>query len=133
MPQAEHSHAATSDPEVRDSMILLTELNRNYIRSVEFADVAWFEANLAGDFMNTNPDGTFLDKAGFLAQIARGSSVKQIETHDVLVRILGDFAIIHARTSYVKPDGSIGGGRYTDDWQWRENTWKCVSAHVTRR
>jgi hypothetical protein len=28
----------------------LQELNRNYIRSVDEADVAWFDANLAADF-----------------------------------------------------------------------------------
>jgi len=83
----------------------LHELNRNYIRSVDEADVAWFDANLAADFFNTNPDGTFIDRKAFLAQIGRGSSVKNIREHDVLIRILGDFAIIHARTSYQKPDG----------------------------
>ena len=31
----------------------LAELNRNYVRSVDEADVAWFDANLATDFMNT--------------------------------------------------------------------------------
>ena len=41
----------------------LSDLNRNYVRSVDEADVAWFEANLAADFMNTNPDGTLIDVA----------------------------------------------------------------------
>ena len=53
----------------------LQELNSNYIRSVDEADVAWFDANLAADFFNTNPDGTFIDRKAFLAQIGRGSSV----------------------------------------------------------
>ena len=35
----------------------LQQLNRNFVRSVEEADVAWFDANLAADFLNTNPDG----------------------------------------------------------------------------
>ena len=61
----------------------LQELNRNYIRSVDEADVAWFDANLAADFFNTNPDGTFIDRKAFLAQIGRGSSVKNIREHDV--------------------------------------------------
>jgi hypothetical protein len=74
--------------------------------------------------------GTFIDRKAFLAQIGRGSSVKNIREHDVLIRILGDF--IHARTSYQKPDGSQGAGRYTDDWQFRDGRWQCVSAHVTR-
>jgi hypothetical protein len=110
----------------------LWDLNRNYVRSVDEADVAWFDANLATDFFNTNPDGTFVDRKAFLAQIGRGSSVTNIREHDVLIRIFGDFAIIHARTSYQKPDGTQGGGRYTDDWQYRDGRWQCVSAHVSR-
>ena len=61
----------------------LRELNRNYIRSVDEADVAWFDANLAEDFCNTNPDGSLIDRKAFLAQIGRGSSVKNIREHDV--------------------------------------------------
>ena len=110
----------------------LTELNHYYVRSVDEADVGWFDANLAVDFMNTNPDGTLIDRKAFLAQIGRGSSVKNIREHDVVIRILGDFAIIHARTSYQKPDGTPGAGRYTDDWQLRDGRWQCVSAHVSR-
>jgi hypothetical protein len=98
----------------------LQELNRNYIRSIDEADVAWFNANLAPDFFNTNPDGTFIDRKAFLAQIDRGSSVKNIREHDVLICSLGDFAIIHARTSYQRPDGTQRAGRYTDDWQLRD-------------
>jgi hypothetical protein len=48
------------------------------------------------------------------------------------VRILGDTAVIHGRTSYVKPDGTRGGGRYTDVYQRRNGRWLCVAAHVTR-
>ena len=111
----------------------LQQLNRNFIRSVEEADVAWFDANLAHDFFDTNPDGSFIDRKAFLAQIARGSTVKNIREHEVLIRILGDFAIIHARTSYQKPDGTEGAGRYTDNWQLRDGSWQCVSAqYVTR-
>ena len=110
----------------------LSELNHNYVRSVDQADVKWFDQHLAQDFMNINPDGSRLDRAAFLAQIGRGSSVKKIREHDVLIRILGNFAIIHARTSYQKPDGTQGAGRYTDDWQLRDGRWQCVSAHVSR-
>ena len=111
---------------------LLLDLNRNYIRSVDEADTVWFEANLASDFLNTNPDGTLVDRSTFIVQIGRGSSVKNIREHEVIIRILGDFAIIHARTAYLKPDGTYGSGRYTDDWLFRDGRWQCVSAHVTR-
>ena len=110
----------------------LTDLNRNYVRSVDEADTVWFEANLANDFLNTNPDGTLTDRAAFIAQIGRGSSVRNIREHDVIIRIFGDFAIIHARTAYIKPDGTSGEGRYTDDWMFQDGRWQCISAHVAR-
>lgn len=110
----------------------LSELNHNYVRSVDQADVKWFDQHLALDFMNINPDGSRLDRAGFLAQIGRGSAVKDIREHDVKIRVLGDYAVIHARTSYKKPDGTEGAGWYTDDWQLQPEGWRCVSAHVSR-
>lgn len=110
----------------------LSELNHNYVRSVDQADVKWFDQHLAQDFMNINPDGTRLDRAAFLAQIGRGSVVKDIREHDVKIRLLGDYAVIHARTSYTKPDGTQGAGWYTDDWQLQPEGWRCVSAHVSR-
>jgi ketosteroid isomerase-like protein len=108
---------------------VLQELNRNFVRSVDEANVAWFDANLAADFLHTNPEGSLIDRKAFLAQIGRGSTVKNIREHDVMIRILGDFAIIHARTTYMNPDGTQGAGRYTDDWQFRDGRWQCVSAH----
>ena len=110
----------------------LADLNRNYVRSVDEADVAWFDANLAKDFLNTNPDGSVIDRAAFLAQIGRGSTVKNIREADVIIRMFGAYAIIHARTTYIKADGAAGAGRYTDDWHLIDGRWQCVSAHVSR-
>ncbi|HEU4646989.1 MAG TPA: nuclear transport factor 2 family protein [Burkholderiales bacterium] len=118
--------AATADLET------LKPLNLEYVRSVEKADVRWFDSNLAPDFMNSNPDGSLVDRAAFLAQIARGAGVSDIEAHDVLIRVIGDLAIIHARTTYKTPSGKEGGGRYTDIWSRREGRWVCVAAQVTR-
>jgi ketosteroid isomerase-like protein len=110
----------------------LEELNRHYIRSVSEADVRWFDANLSGDFVNSNPDCSLVDKAGFLTQIGRGSTVKNLGIEDVLIRVLGDVALIHARTTYTKADGTPGAGRYTDVWARRGDRWLCVAANVTR-
>ena len=110
----------------------LRELNRGFIRAVEMSDVRWFDANLADDFLNSNPDGSLVDRAAFLAQIARPSTVTNLEARDVRVRIMDDFAIIHAQTTYTKSDGQPGMGRYTDVWTRQQGRWVCVSAHVTR-
>jgi ketosteroid isomerase-like protein len=127
---------ATAQPtaeNVNDSDLeTLHQLNRNYVRSVEESDVRWFDEHLAADFLNSNADGTLVDRAGFLAQIARQSSVTSLRESDVRIVLRGDFAFIHARTTYVKDDGTPGAGRYTDIWWRRDGRWLCVSAHVTR-
>ena len=115
-----------------DALDTLKELNRNYVRSVLESDVRWFDANLAPDFMNSNPDGTIVERAGFLKQIAPKCAVSNLREEDVLIHVVGDVAIIYARTTYGKPDGTPGAGRYTDVWQLRQGRWLCVSANVSR-
>jgi ketosteroid isomerase-like protein len=110
----------------------LTDLNREYIASVQNSDVKRFGEILSDDFLNTNPDGSLADKAGFLKQIAAPAKISNLACHDVNVRVMGDFAIIHARTSYTLPDGCTGNGRYTDIWARRGGQWLCVAAQVAR-
>jgi ketosteroid isomerase-like protein len=83
----------------------LQALNRDYIRSVQQSDVGRFDEILADDFRCSNPDGSVLDRAGFLKQTAVPVRISNLEVHDVEVRLMGDFAIIHARTTYTLPDG----------------------------
>src|SRR2546422_11193915 len=108
----------------------LRQLNRDYIRSVQTSDVRRFDEILAEEFFCSNPDGSLVDRAGFLAQTARPVTISKLEAHDVRVRIIGDVAIIHARTTYTMPDGRPGAGRYTDVWARRQGRWLAVSAHV---
>jgi ketosteroid isomerase-like protein len=110
----------------------LLALNRDYIRSVQASDVRRFDEILATDFLCSNPDGSLVDRDRFLEQTARPVSISNLEAHDVHVRIMGDVALIHARTSYTRPDGGAGAGRYTDVWARRDGRWLAVSAHVTR-
>ena len=110
----------------------LERLNRDYITSVQTSDVRRFDQILAQDFLCSNPDGSLVDRAAFLVQTARPVTISNLEAHDVRVRIIGDVAIIHARTTYTLPDGRPGSGRYTDVWARRQGRWLAVSAHVTR-
>jgi len=110
----------------------LTALNRDYIASVQHSDVRRFEQILADDFLCSHPDGSQVDRARFLEQTARPVTISKLEALDVNVRLMGDFAIIHARTSFALADGRPGSGRYTDVWARRGGRWLCVSAHVTR-
>ena len=110
----------------------LIALNRDYIHSVQHGDVRRFDEILAEDFRCSNPDGSFVDKSGFLVQTAQPVTISNLATEDVQVRILGDVAIIHARTRYTTASGEPRHGRYTDVWARRGGVWLAVSAHVTR-
>ena len=126
MAVAARAHETLSDHEI------LEGLNRDYIRSVETSDVRRFSEILAEDFLCTKPDGSLIDKPEFLRQTAPASDLSDLEAHDVKIRISGDFAIIHARTSFRLTNGKAGSGRYTDIWERRNGHWLAVAAHVTR-
>ena len=110
----------------------LTSLNRDYVASVQNCDVKRFDEILAQDFYCSNPDKSLVDRAAFLKQTAVPVSIKNLQAHDVKIRILGDFAIIHASTSYTTADGKPAAGRYTDCWAKQNGRWLAVSAHVSR-
>jgi ketosteroid isomerase-like protein len=110
----------------------LTALNRDYIASVQTGDVKRFEEILADDFYCSNPDGSLVDRDGFLAQTARPVTISGLAAEDVMIRLFGDVAIVHGRTRYSTAEGRIALGRYTDVWEKRDGAWRAVSAHVTR-
>jgi ketosteroid isomerase-like protein len=110
----------------------LRALNHDYIASVQTGDVRRFNEILAPEFYCSNPDGTLVNREGFLQQTARPVTIANLRAEDVLIRLFGDVAIIHARTAYTTPNGGHGAGRYTDVWAREDGAWHCVSAHVTR-
>ena len=116
----------------RSDLDALLDLNRDYVRSVQTSDVQRFSEILADDFLCSLPDGSLLDRGRFLEHTAKPVAITDLEADDVIVRILGDVAIIHARTRYTAPDGVSRSGRYTDVWARRSGSWLAVSAHVTR-
>ena len=113
-------------------LAVLEVLNQGYIAAVQASDAAWFDAHLAPDFLNSNADGTLSERREFLERIARPPGLSGFAASDVRIRLLGDFAIIHGRTTYVRADAIAAAGRYTDVWARRGGRWLCVSAHVTR-
>lgn len=122
----------SADRATQSDLEALTALNRDYIHSVQHGDVRRFEEILAEDFLCSNPDGSLVDKEAFLAQTGRAVTISGLTAEDVRVRILGDVAIIHARTRYATANGEQRNGRYTDVWARRDGCWLAVSAHVTR-
>jgi ketosteroid isomerase-like protein len=121
-----------TDTAVTTDLATLTDLNLNYVRSVEESDVAWFDQMLAEDFLCTLSDGSLVDRTAFLEHTAHPAGITNLREHDVNVRLLGEYAIIHARTTFLKTDGQPGASRYTDVWERRGGRWVCVSAQITR-
>jgi hypothetical protein len=90
---------------MRNDFAELTSLNRYYINSVQNSDVKRFDEILADEFYCSNPDKSLVDRAGFLKQTVVPVTIRNLEAHDVKIRLMGDFAIIHAATRYTMPDG----------------------------
>jgi ketosteroid isomerase-like protein len=111
----------------------LTQLNQDYIDAVKTSNVGRFQEILAEDFLCTTADGTLLDRAAFLEQAGRPTTVSALQAHDVNIRLVGDTAIVHAATTFTHPDGRPGRGRYTDVWARRNGQWVAVAAQFFRQ
>ena len=92
-------------PALKSDLDCLLDLNRDYLRSVQNSDVSRFQEILAEDFLCSLPNGSLQDREGFLKHTAVAAKIWNLEAHDVKVRLLGNVAIIHARTTYTTPDG----------------------------
>ena len=121
----------TAPPRPSPDGEVLLRLNTEYLRASERSDRGWFDEHLAPDFLCSRPDGTLLDRAAFLVRVSAPSSLTELEGHEVLVRLLGDVALGHARTTF-RDAGRAGHGRYTDVWARRAGRWMAIAAHVTR-
>ena len=126
------TQAARDEADANTDHAALLQLNADYIRAVQMSDVHRFDEMLADDFVCSNPDGSLVDRAGFLEQTTRPVTIRNLAAHDVRIRLMGDSAIIHGATRYTRADGQPGTGRYTDMWARRDGFWLAVSAHVTR-
>jgi ketosteroid isomerase-like protein len=110
----------------------LTKLNNDYIDSVQNGDVKRFEELLSDDYYCSNPDGSLVDRKGFLAQTGKPVTIKGLKGENVMIRMFGDIAIIHGATSFTAADGRAAHGRYTDIWRKENGSWRAIAAHVTR-
>ena len=127
MLETRHTSAtATAD------LVTLLALNEEYVRAVETSDVRRFREILADDFLCTLSDGSHLDRDAFLEYAAEPPGISNLEVQDVNVRLMGDVAIVHGRTTFRMADGRAGASRYTDVWTRRDGRWLAVSAQVTR-
>lgn len=109
----------------------LHRLNADYIRAFVESDTAWYDDHLTADFVCTLADGRRIDRAEFLRRTAEGPGVVNVSYDEVDVHPLGDVALVHGVTHYVR-GGSPVSTRYTDVWRRRGGRWQAVAAQLTR-
>jgi uncharacterized protein (TIGR02246 family) len=117
-----------------DDATVLRALNDNYVKAFRDADVAWYGAHLAPDYVVVSGDGSLQDRAAALAHFARptfATSIRSFPVGKVTVRRFHDVALIHAENAYELKDGRKGVSRYTDIWHKQDGRWLCIAAHIT--
>lgn len=129
------SHAPWTgrDPSGDEASVLRT-LNEQYVEAYRNADVAWYDAHLAPDYLVVSGDGSFHDRASALARFARPSFAVHFNSFpvgEVTIRRFDEVAVIHAENAYEMKDGRRGVSRYTDIWHLRNGAWRCIAAHIT--
>ena len=110
---------------------ILRELNSEYVRAFLECDVAWYEEHLADDSLCTESDGSLLNKEQFMAATAKPHDVVSFDLRDVLIRLFGNVALVHALGFFKCMDGSSGTSRYTDGYAKFGDEWKAISAQIT--
>lgn len=123
----------SADPAGDDSSVLHA-LNDEYVRAFRSADVAWYDAHLAPDYLATQSDGSLHDRGAALKRFALttfADTMASFPVDRVTVRRFADVALIHAENAYELRDGRRGTSRYTDIWHKRSGRWLCIAAHIT--
>ena len=118
-----------------DDLATLRRLNEGYVQAFRDANPAWYDAHMAADYVVTNSDGSFVDRAGALAAFSRpafATHFLRFPVDQVNIRRFGDVALIEAENAWTMKDGRSGVSRYTDIWhKEKDGRWRCVSAHIT--
>lgn len=129
-----HAPWQGKDPAGND-LAVLRQLNESYVRAFREADVAWYDAHLAPDFVVVNNDGSYHDRARALAEFAEpyfATYMRSFPVDKVRIRRFGDVALIHAENAYERKDRRRGVNRYTDVWRKQaDGRWLCIAAHIT--
>ena len=128
-------HAAwTGEDAAEDDTSLLLALNESYVKAFRDADVAWYAAHLAPDYVLVAGDGSQWDRAAALSRFAQptfATAMRSFPVDKVKMRQFHDVALIHAENAYQLKDGRKGVSRYTDIWQKRDGRWLCIAAHIS--
>ncbi len=95
-------------------------------------DTGALDAMVSENFVNTDYDGSFQNKAGFLASVKDpGVTITSAVNNDVHVFMYGDTAIVvggYTTKGTLKGKPFEHKGRFTDTWVKTGSKWQCVAS-----
>lgn len=109
-------------------------ISESYVDAFRRADVAWYDAHLATDYVVISSDGSIKDRSAALADFAKpvfATQIARFPVDKVRIRRFDNVALIHAENAFEMKDGREGINRYTDIWVKSDGQWRCVAAHIT--
>jgi ketosteroid isomerase-like protein len=121
----------TSANTIDSDIAELISLNADYLASDQNGDIARYEEILAEDFTATLMDFQLRDRAGFLEMISAGRPFTNLTADNVVIRVFGDFALVHGHITFTTLDGELREGAYTDTWARRHGKWLAIAANVS--
>lgn len=112
----------------------IQRLERRWMQAWVEGDQATCASILADDFVLTSARGVLMPKAEWLAKAATVFRCSAFEWLELLVRPLGEVAVVHGRS---RQQATVGGQDWsgvfltTDVWVHREGAWQVTARHGT--
>jgi hypothetical protein len=126
---------ARDAPDTEGERTRILALENAWNQAEEHKDTGALDGLLAATLAYTDYDGTFMNKAQFMASVKAPSlHPEQIVNESMTAQVYGDSAVV---TGVYREKGVNHGktylrrGRFTDTWVSEDGTWRCVASEST--
>jgi ketosteroid isomerase-like protein len=118
-----------------DDGSIIASMESAWVQAEMAHDAHALEPLLADTFVNTDDDGSFMNRTQWLSHVGRGDDhYQQLAVDGQAVRVYGNAAVVTGRYHEkieVKGKVTESRGRFTDVWVKQNGTWKCVASQST--
>jgi hypothetical protein len=126
---------AQGAPDTEGERTRILALENAWNLAEQHKDTGALDGLLAATLAYTDYDGTFMNKAQFMASVKAPSlHPEQIVNESMTAQVYGDSAVV---TGVYREKGVNHGktylrrGRFTDTWVSENGTWRCVASQST--
>jgi len=131
----QNSPGAQNDRLTENEAGRILSLENAWNQAETFHNVNAMSMLIADTFAYTDDDGSFRDRAQWLAHIQQGvDQYEQLGNTGMKVHLYGSAAVVtgdyHDRIK-VKGKPTVQSGRFTDTWIRDKGEWKCVASQAT--